>query len=157
MGYTLQVEQITTISLYNNFFFFFFFDLISKVLFWVVVHRGNALCPVLLTWNYFILESSCGSGIVVEGALEFFGEIWLAVLSRSWWNSHSFPMHFYKLIVMQYIVNTAALIVQRGRLKMSVVCFICIYFAKSYVCILYSMLVASDVICSVIALILSLN
>lgn len=55
--------------------FFSFVDLISKVLFWVVVHRGNALCPVLLTWNYFILESSCGSGIVVEGALEFFGEI----------------------------------------------------------------------------------
>ncbi len=44
---------------------------------------------------------------------------------------------------MQFIVNTAALIVQRGRLKMSVVCFICIYFAISYyVCILYLMLVS---------------
>ncbi len=54
---------------------FLFCDLVSKVLFWVVVHRGKALCPVLLTWNYFILESSYGSGIVVEGALEFLGEI----------------------------------------------------------------------------------
>lgn len=79
MAYTLQAEQIA----YFLFFFFFHllflsffvFDLISKVLFWVVVHRGKALCPVLLTWNYFILESSYGSGIVVEGALEVFGEI----------------------------------------------------------------------------------
>jgi len=71
MAYTLQVEQITTIY----FLYFFFFDLISEILFWVVVHRGNALCPVLLTWNYFILESSCGSGIEVEGALKFLGEI----------------------------------------------------------------------------------
>lgn len=46
-----------------------------KGLFWVAVHRGKALHPVLLTWNYFILESSYGSGIVVEGALGFSGEL----------------------------------------------------------------------------------
>lgn len=92
---------------------------------------------MLLTWNYFILESSNGSGFVVEGV--FWGEydlLFLAGHGRIHIPFTYISNSFYAIYCKYSSINCT-----EGLVEMCVVCFICIYFAMSYVCILCSMLV----------------